>query len=336
MEQAFIPYFLFDRLQQPSREMPRYALRDEDDARGVIVGWPSLQEFRRGDHVLHAVDHRWLVWHFLDVHQAFQTQQARAAMFGQRFEQQGQGQRGHWAVAAQRESRNVAAVIGGEGIALGWRRQVSEPRRNRRACEQHARRCVLCRACHCAGVEVGQASPQRLARLGNICLAQQQRVRECDLPACFRMAPHRRLAVRGIDDGDDAVDRVELGEVPVGHQRVQDGRGIGQAGGLDQYAVIADLTGLAPALQVEQRRDEIAAHSAAQAARGQGEQCLVAAGDQFVVQADLAELVDDDGGAGEGGIAQDAGDQRGLATAEKAGDDGDRNNGSRRQWTALC
>ena len=46
-------------------------------------------------------------------------------------------------------------------------------------------------------------------------------------------------------------------------------------------------------------------------------------GDQVVVQADLAELVDDDGGASEGGIAQHARDQRGFAGTKEAGDDGD-------------
>jgi len=150
------------------------------------------------------------------------------------------------------------------------------------------------------------------------------------------MALQRRLAVQRIDDGDNAVDRVELGEIAVGHQSVQDGCRIGEAGSLDQHPVVGDLTGLAPALQVKEGGDQVAAHGAAQAAGGQREQGLLAAGDQFVVQADFAELVDDDRGAREGGVTQDARDQRGLATAEKAGDDGDRDCGLRRQWTALC
>ena len=86
MEPLFVPHFLFDHLQQSGRKVRRYALRDENDARGVIVGWPSLQEFRRRQYVLHAVDHRWLAGQFLEVHQAFQAQQAHAAVLGQRLE----------------------------------------------------------------------------------------------------------------------------------------------------------------------------------------------------------------------------------------------------------
>ncbi len=150
------------------------------------------------------------------------------------------------------------------------------------------------------------------------------------------MPVQRHLAMQRIHNGDDAVDDVPLSYVAVRHQRMQDGRGIGQPGGFDQHPVIGDLAGIGSALQVKQRGDQIAAHRAAQAAGGQGQQGLVAAGDQLVIQADFAELVDDHGGPGEGGVSQDAGDQRGLATTEKAGDDGDRNFGVRRQWTALC
>jgi hypothetical protein len=43
-----------------------------------------------------------------------------------------------------------------------------------------------------------------------------------------------------------------------------------------------------------------------------------------VVDADLAELVDDDGGARHAGMAQQPVQQGGLAAAEKAGQHGDR------------
>ncbi len=51
--------------------------------------------------------------------------------------------------------------------------------------------------------------------------------------------------------------------------------------------------------------------------------------DQQVVEADLAELVDDDGGVGERGIVQQAVEQRGLAGAEKAGEHGERDRRNR-------
>ena len=187
-----------------------------------------------------------------------------------------------------------------------------------------------------AGIERSKLLAQWAAWLGNIRLAQQQCISQCDLPTRFRVALQRCLAVHHIDDGDDTVDRVKLGKVTVGHQRVQDGCGIGEAGSFNQHPVIGDLTRCAPTLQVEQGGNKVASYGAAQAAGGQREQCLVAAGDQLVIQTDFAEFIDDDGRAGEGRVAQNAGDQRGLATAEKAGDDGDRNCGLRRQWTALC
>ena len=120
-----------------------------------------------------------------------------------------------------------------------------------------------------------------------------------------------------------------LDDVGIGHQCVQDRGGIRQPRRLDQNSVIADLAGVAAPMQIEQRGDQVATHRAAQAAGGQRQQGLVATGYQFVIQADLAEFVDDDRGAREGRVAQDASDQRGLATAEKAGDDGDRHHDAR-------
>ena len=221
------------------------------------------------------------------------------------------------------------------GLRAGGSGNVGEAGRDVGAGEQRGGHDVARRLQHGVTIERGEPCAQSLGRRGEIGLAQQQRVGQRHLAARFRMAVERRLAVQRIDHGDDAIDGMVLDDVAVGHQRVQDRRRIGEARGFDQHAVIGDRAGLAAALKVEQRGDEIAAHRTAQAAGGQRQQRLVAAGDQFVIQADLAELVDDDRGAGERGIAQDAGDQRGLATAEKAGDDGDRDHDARRRWTAC-
>ena len=81
--------------------------------------------------VLHAVDHRGLSGHFLDAHQALQPQQARTAMLGQRFEQQGQRQRRHRAIALQHEGLDAVGVLrASERIARRRIGQRSEARRD--------------------------------------------------------------------------------------------------------------------------------------------------------------------------------------------------------------
>jgi len=280
--------------------------------------------------MLHGVDQRRLTRHLLDVHQAFQPQQACAAVLDERFEEQRERERGNGAVAQQAEGLDAVGVDGAEWAVRDWRGR-GEARRSIAAGEQRRRRHVT----RVVQDRAAEAFTQCLARSGNIRLAQQQRVGKGDLASCLRMAVQRRFGVQHVDDRDHAVDHVKLGHIAVGHQRMQDRRGIGEAGGLDQHSVIGDVAGLAASVQIEQRCHEVAAYGAAETASRQCEQRFVAACDQLVIEADLAEFIDDDRGAGKGGIAQDARDQRGLATAEKSGDDGD-GNLRRRQWTAPC
>ena len=101
---------------------------------------------------------------------------------------------------------------------------------------------------------------------------------------------------------------------------------IGQPGGFDHDPVEALFAGdgVAPT-SVPQRRDQIAADGAAQTAATQLDHSVV--GDpahQQVIESDVAELVDDDQGAGKGGLAHQVIEDRGLATAEEAGQQGDR------------
>ncbi len=69
--------------------------------------------------------------------------------------------------------------------------------------------------------------------------------------------------------------------------------------------------------------DQVAAHRAADAAVVHLEHFFVGADDQVVVDADLAELVDDHGVALAVVLGEDAVEQGGLAGAEIAGEDGD-------------
>ena len=77
-----------------------------------------------------------------------------------------------------------------------------------------------------------------------------------------------------------------------------------------------------------ERRHELVRHRAAQAAVGELDDVLLRAGgipaafENLAVDADVAELVDDDGEPAALCIRQDMADQRGLPGAEETGDDG--------------
>ena len=134
-----------------------------------------------------------------------------------------------------------------------------------------------------------------------------------------------RGTVDGIDHRDDALQAIPDHEVRVVDQGVQDRGGIGEAGRLDhQPAERLDTAVVALAQQVFQGGDQVAAHGAAQAAGAQQDHVLVDPLDQQMVEADLAELVDDDHGVGQGRIAQHPVEQRRLAGAEESGEDGER------------
>ena len=81
-----------------------------------------------------------------------------------------------------------------------------------------------------------------------------------------------------------------------------------------------------PALALHQAlddADQVAAHRAADAAVVHLVDLLVGLDDEVVVDADLAELVDDDGVALAVVLGEDAVEERGLAGAEIAGEHGD-------------
>ena len=123
----------------------------------------------------------------------------------------------------------------------------------------------------------------------------------------------------GVGDGDD---RVELGlgaHVVVHEEGLRHRRRVGEAGGLDQDAVEA----AGPLHQPLDDVDEVAAHGAADAAVVHLEHFLVGLDDEVVVDADLAELVDDDRVLLAVVLGEDAVEQRRLAGAEVAGEHGD-------------
>ena len=110
-------------------------------------------------------------------------------------------------------------------------------------------------------------------------------------------------------------------DVLVHEEGLRHRRRIGEPGGLHDDGV--ELA-LAPHQPVDDAH-EVAAHGAADAAVVHLEHFLVGAHDQVVVDADLAEFVDDDGVLLPVRLGQDAVEQRGLAGAEIAGQHRDGN-----------
>ena len=136
----------------------------------------------------------------------------------------------------------------------------------------------------------------------------------------------------GVDHGEDAVDRRRGADFGPGerlHQRLRQR----QARGLDRRCGRAAT---ARSISRVKRRQEIVGDRAAEAAIRQLDDVVVAAGrvaaaeQQLAVDAELAELVDDDRQAVAGGGGDQMAHQAGLAGAEKAGDDrrGDAPHGS--------
>ncbi len=160
---------------------------------------------------------------------------------------------------------------------------------------------------------------RELFRRDEIGLVEQHDVGEGDLVLGLAAVLQAQRQVLGIDEGDD---RVEFGlgaDVVVHEEGLGDGNRVGEAGGLDDDAVEA----AGAAHQALDDADQVAAHRAADAAVVHLVDFFVGLDDEVVVDADLAELVDDDGIFLAVVLGEDAVQQRRLAGAEIAGEHGD-------------
>ncbi|MCY1550091.1 hypothetical protein D9M68_863100 [compost metagenome] len=134
---------------------------------------------------------------------------------------------------------------------------------------------------------------------------------------------HRML---GVDQRDDRIQQVGLADLFIDEEGLSHGRGVGQPGGLDDHAVEARAAVLATRRQLAEDAHQIAAHGAADAAVVHLDDLLALfLHQQFVVDAGFAELVFDHCNLVAVLLLQDAVQQRGLAAAEEAGEDGDGN-----------
>src|SRR6185436_6283035 len=133
---------------------------------------------------------------------------------------------------------------------------------------------------------------------------------------------HRHHAV----DGDAAFDRGPM-------EGLDQGLGQSKAGRFDHDVLDRWLT----RENLIESRHKLVGHSAAQAAIGELDDVLLWAGgitaalENLAIDADITELVDNDGKPPPVGIGEHVADQSRLARAEKAGDDGAGNAGKRRQ-----
>ena len=135
-------------------------------------------------------------------------------------------------------------------------------------------------------------------------------------------------AEQRIDRGNHAIERVDADKIALRHQRMQYRRGVGQTAGFDHHAIERRNRALhAPRRKLGERLREIATHVATQATVGKLHKTFLAGLDQIMIQPNRAEFIDDDRGAAHRRIANEACEQRGLAAAEKAGEDGNGDHG---------
>ncbi len=131
----------------------------------------------------------------------------------------------------------------------------------------------------------------QVLRRDQIGLVEQDHVGEGDLLLRFRAVVEPLDQVLGVDDRHDGVELGLGAHVLIDEEGLRHGGGVGEPGGLDDDRVET----AAPLHQPVDDVDEVAAHGAADAAVVHLEDFLVRADDEVVVDADLAELVDDHG-----------------------------------------
>ena len=157
-------------------------------------------------------------------------------------------------------------------------------------------------------------------------LAKQDAIGEADLLLRLVKGIELQRRMLSVDDGNDGVERVVCGDVVVDEERLRDRCRVGEPGGLDDDAVERLGLCLAAPTQLDKDTHQVTANGAADAAVVHLDNLFGAAvNDQIVVDALFAELILDDGDALAVAFAQDAVEQRGLASTEKAGENCDRN-----------
>ena len=172
--------------------------------------------------------------------------------------------------------------------------------------------------------------PDPVLELGQLRLRHQVGLADEDLVGKAELAP-RLLAVvelllrmLGIDQREDRVEQIALGDLLVHEEGLRHRARIGQTGGLDHDALEVEQALALLGRQQLQRAAQVFADGAADAAVAHLDDLLLGVGDQDVgVDVFLAELVLDHGDLLAMRLGQHALEQGGLAGSEESGQDGD-------------
>ncbi|MNV62199.1 hypothetical protein D3C71_1547360 [compost metagenome] len=157
-------------------------------------------------------------------------------------------------------------------------------------------------------------------------LGQEDLVGKAHLAARFLAGVELLVGVLGVDQRDDGVDQVRLGDFVVHEESLRHGTGVGHARGLDDDALELDQALAALGGQQLQGLAQVFTDGAADAAIAHLHDLFLGLGLEDVgVDVFLTELVFNHGNLLAMGFSQHALEQRGLARAEKAREDGDRN-----------
>jgi len=267
-----IEYFADDRLQQAAREMRRHGLGNEHQPGAIVQVRPAVEPDGRLEDVLDALHQGWLRRPFRHVHQPLDPQQSIAGVLGERLQQQGQRHGGNGRVEGQDEAADAVGMLRRRRMA--WRIRLGHGGSGRK--QPFGRHRAECRD---SAWRVGVQRRHRVVKLrpgrGDVSLGEQDAASQRHLTACLHMGRQRRGAVHRVNQRQHPGNGVVPGEPGVGHQRMQDRRRVGEAGGLDHHPVERDRTGRSARVQVEQRRHQVALDGAAQAA-GRQQQHLAA------------------------------------------------------------
>ena len=181
-----------------------------------------------------------------------------------------------------------------------------------------------------ARVHVFKAVLQRLQVLGRhqLRLADENLVRKAHLAACFLAVIELFGRVFGVHQGQYGVEQVRLGHLVVHKKGLRHRSWVGQAGGLYHHAVKVKLAFALFLGQVAQGGAQVLADGAADAAIAHLDDLLGGVGHQNIaVDVFLAKLVFDDGDFLPMRLGENALEHGGLASAQKAGQDGGGNEG---------
>ena len=178
------------------------------------------------------------------------------------------------------------------------------------------------------GVQCPEPRTQRVgyAATAQVRLGHDDAVGQAQLSHGLGVFVEFGLAEQGVERRDDALEAEVARHERVAQQRLQRGRGVDESAGLDHHPREGrQQAAQAPGMQVEQGVTQRAEQAAAQASGIEQHDVLGGARDEQVIEADVAEFVDDHHRVAQPRVAQRRIEQSGLAAAQETGEHRDRN-----------